>query len=292
MTSRIDQHIDRRELRYRATRHSTCEPRPFLRWAGSKRAHLHEFLDILPETIGHFYEPFLGAGSLFFLLSPKRAVLSDTCAELIATFRAVRDNVSAVLRYLRPLRPRKAQYYRVRSTRSSGRFKRAAEFVYMNKVCWNGLYRVNSNGEFNVPYGRPKSDVIIDSANLRACSGALRRRGVSLVTCDFEEATTDALPGDLVYFDPPYVTRHNNNGFVDYNETLFSWNDQVRLARHARALAQRNVKVVVTNANHREIVELYDGFLMKVFRRSSTLAGNSAFRGTVSEIILHTNCIG
>lgn len=263
-------------------------PRAYLRWAGSKRALLRHILPLLPEAYRVYREPFFGSGALFFLLQPTHAVLSDACIELMETHRAVRDNASAVIRFLGPLIPDRDLFYSIRANRSSGRFKRAAEFIYLNKVCWNGLYRVNSAGEFNVPFGRPKSTFIVDFENLRQCSAALHRRNVRIKDGDFEKCLEGTKAGDLVFLDPPYVTRHNNNGFVDYNETLFSWSDQIRLANLAVELANHGTNVVVANANHKEVIRLYPGFRKKEIQRQSTLASSSRFRGTVSELVLYS----
>jgi DNA adenine methylase len=273
-------------LAERAARPLSVSPRPFLRWAGSKRMLLRQLLDVLPTSYKTYREPFVGGGSLFFLLRPKRAVLSDSCADLIATYQAVRDNSSAVLRYLAPLRPDRELFYEIRSNRSQGRFKRAAEFIYLNKTCWNGLYRVNADGKFNVPYGAPRTNNIIDAHNLRECAATLGRPGVRFDVSDFEDALLAAVPGDLVFLDPPYVTRHNNNGFVDYNELIFSWNDQLRVAKVANRLAAEGVHVLVTNAFHGEVLDLYDGFHVKPLDRPSTIAASASKRGTVREALL------
>lgn len=269
----------------RADRLATIEPRPFLRWAGSKRSLLPQIIPALPSNFGRYYEPFLGGGSLFFLLCPNRATLSDTCGDLIGTFEAVRDNVTSVIRHVRPMRPDREYFYFLRKQRNRGKFKRAADFIYMNKVCWNGLYRVNSKGQFNVPYGKPKSDNIADFSNLRSCSELLSQKRVRLVKCDFAITLKNVAPGDLVYLDPPYVTKHNNNGFVDYNETLFSWSDQIRLAELACKLVRQRVHVIVSNADHRELRDLYRGFRCRTLRRSSTLASDKSARGRVSEVL-------
>ncbi len=273
-------------LRERAEHPNTAIPRPFLRWAGSKRFALKHIFEILPRHFRTYREPFLGSGALFFLLRSRRAVLSDTCSELIGTFSAVRDNASAVVRHLRPMKPRKRLFKYVRQNRSRGRFKRAAEFIFLNKSCWNGLYRVNADGDFNVPFGSPRTDNIADFENLRACGNALSSPGVSLRVCDFEVNILKSSPGDLVYLDPPYVTGHTNNGFVDYNEDLFSWDDQSRMASIARYLAARGVYVIVSNANHPEILKLYSGFGMKTIWRTSTLASDIPKRRLVSEVFL------
>jgi DNA adenine methylase len=279
--------LDRGDVIQRALKPLSATPRPFLKWAGSKRRLLHNIVDILPKTFRTYREPFLGSGSLFFLLRPQRAVLSDSCGNLIQTYEALRDSISDVEKGLEPLLPTKEEFYRVRSQQSCDRFLRAAEFIYLNKTCWNGLYRVNSKGAFNVPFGRPSPNLNTDAINLRACAKALSLDTVTLSTSDFEAAVTGATKDDLVFLDPPYVTGHSNNGFVDYNETLFRWEDQRRLARVATELADQGVHVIVTNADHKEVRALYPDFMYKTFERASTLASGVQYRGTVKEGILY-----
>jgi DNA adenine methylase len=285
--------VDRDLLQIRACSIYSALPRPFLRWAGSKRWLLKHLVEYLPSRFQTYREPFLGSGALFFLLRPYNAALSDTCSELIDAYRGITNGVSTIIRHLRPMKPDRELYYTIRNRRSSGPLKRTAQFVYLNKTCWNGLYRVNSEGRFNVPYGMPRSETIADFDNLRACSQVLRGVGVTLRSCDFDVALEDAGAGDLVYLDPPYVTRHNGNGFIDYNETLFSWEDQKRLAQRARQLAREGAYVIVTNANYRDVVDLYKGFKCRIVTRSSTLASDSRFRVPVKEAILYSrSCIG
>jgi DNA adenine methylase len=239
----------------------------------------------LPRTYERYFEPFLGGGSLFFLLQPEHAVLSDSCAELIATYEAVAEQPDAILRYLRDWKPDKDLFYEMRSNRSRGRYKRAAEFIYLNKTCWNGLYRVNGAGNFNVPYGAPKSNNIVDEANLRDCARTLAAGDVMLKFSDFADTVQLAREGDLVFMDPPYVTQHNNNGFIDYNETLFSWADQISAAREAAEAVKRGAHVIVTNAYHSDVLDLYPGFEVRPLERASTIASASSKRGRVQEAI-------
>ena len=274
------------DIKERAQKPNSNIPHPFLKWAGSKRYLLKHIVDSLPKNFNSYREPFLGSGALFFLLNPTKAMLSDTNAELINTFAAIRDNVESVIEYIQPLKPNKTLFYKIRNQRSVGKYKRAAEFIYLNKSCWNGLYRVNSKGVFNVPYGSPKSDVIASLENLRACSKSLNSENVQLSTCDFEESLSKAQKGDLVYLDPPYVTSHSNNGFIEYNEKIFSWADQVRLANIAKDLVASGVYVIASNANHKEVLKLYQGFAKKEIFRNSTLASDVTKRGVVSEVLL------
>ena len=273
-------------LKERAALPHSARPRPFLRWAGSKRYLLRSIIEHLPRSYGTYFEPFLGAGSLYFLLQPSSAVLGDKCVPLIHTYEAVRDNVGAVIKYMSSLSPTKSVYYEVRSEEPRSRFKRGANFIYLNYTCWNGLYRVNSSGKFNVPFGLPKTTNLADTGNLRCCAKVLSQPGTRLAMGDFQEVVAPARSGDLVYFDPPYVTRHNSNGFRDYNESLFHWADQVRLAHFAAELVARGVHVLVSNAMHAEIEALYPDFLPIVINRKSTLASNAKFRGRADELLL------
>ena len=285
--SRLFHRIDHDEVVSDAYRMNSATPRAFLRWAGSKRSHLAHFIDFLPRRFDTYREPFLGSGALFFLLQPHRATLTDACVPLVKTFQAVRDNVDGVLRHLRHLKPDRELFYKIRAKPGRGRYRRAAEFIYLNKTCWNGLYRVNSSGQFNVPYGAPKtSNMVVDEKNLRACAVALQPNQVRLSAGDYEDSLSSTNPGDLVYLDPPYVTGHNNNGFIDYNETLFSWRDQERLADIAHELARIGAHVIITNAYHQDLIRLYKGFSVRPFERHSTLASDSTKRRRVQEAIL------
>lgn len=261
--------------------------RPFLRWVGSKRKLISQILPFVPKEFGTYFEPFLGSGSLFFYLAPKTAVLSDANAELISTFQAVRDAPCQIISYLEGKKPDRNLYYDIRAKRSRGRIKRASEFIYLNKTCWNALYRVNLKGVFNVPYGAPKTNSIFDSRVIRDCAKALKSPTVSLMCADFELACATAKRGDFVFLDPPYVTMHNNNGFIEYNEEIFSWNDQIRLAKLSERLVRAGVTVIVTNANHKPLISLFDGFSVTEIARASTLASDPKARRQVTEVVLH-----
>ena len=259
--------------------------RPFLRWAGSKRKLLRHLIPFIPKSFNKYYEPFLGGGSMFFYLGPKRAEISDASLPLIQTYRAVADSPDEMLKFLRPLKPSKANFYRLRQYAPRIAANAGAQFIFLNKSCWNGLYRVNSNGIFNVPYGSPKTDGIIDEENFIRCSTQLRRREISIKCQGFDKIETRVCEGDFIFLDPPYVTSHNMNGFVDWNENLFSWADQVRLAAMARRLVAKKANVLITNAAHEDIRELYADFGQSEFQRSTTLASDISRRGKTSEAI-------
>lgn len=259
--------------------------KPFLSWAGSKRKLIKHLVPFFPQVIGKYYEPFLGGASLFFYLQPARAEISDASPSLINTYRAVRDFPDQILDILRPLKPNKTNFDRIKQLSPGNKVEQAAQFIFLNKSCWNGLYRVNSKGIFNVPFGRPKSDFIVDEENLLRCAAQLRRRDVSIKRQDFEQILGRVEEGDFIFLDPPYVTSHNMNGFVDWNERLFSWEDQIRLAAMAKKLVKKGANVLITNADHPDIRELYRGFRGTTFERNSTLAGDTSKRKGTSEAI-------
>ena len=260
---------------------------PFLKWAGGKRWLIPKLLDKLP-TFNTYYEPFLGSGGLFFALEPKRAVLSDTNPELINCYRCVRDHCQEIIRVLKRLKPNKTVYYQVRDELycRGDKIKRAAYFIYLNKTCWNGLYRVNLEGHFNVPVGRVNGSVqVFDPEQLVVASHLLKR--AKLKCCDFQASVEDIQSGDLVYFDPPYITTHLNNGFIKYNSKLFHHSDELRLARVAYYLAMKRVSVVLSNAAHPLIRQQYDGpFFKAEIRRTSTIAADAARRSKFTELLI------
>jgi DNA adenine methylase len=262
---------------------------PFLKWAGGKRWMTAAYAHLIPKKFDRYVEPFLGSGAVFFHLKPERALLSDSNPDLINAYVQVQTNwqkIKTVLR--RHSREHSAKYYyeeRVRKHRVE--YERAAQFIYLNRVCWNGLYRVNLRGEFNVPIGT-KTSVILPSDDFKNTARLLR--GVTLIATDFEPILQQTRKNDFVFVDPPYVTRHNFNGFAKYNDRIFSWADQERLVEAVAKAATRGTKILVTNANHASIRELYRG-LGKTIRlsRPSVLAADSANRGATTEIAVAIN---
>jgi DNA adenine methylase len=264
---------------------------PFLKWPGGKRWFVTRYAQLLPSEYGTYIEPFLGSGAVFFHLQPQKALLGDTNEELIATYRAIRSDPAGVRRHLRDHhRYHNAEYYyAVRCASMRTGITRAARFVYLNRTCFNGIYRVNLAGTFNVPIGT-KTAVLLDSDDFGAVARILRR--ASLRPWDFERLIDRAVAGDLVFADPPYTVRHNNNGFVKYNETLFSWADQERLAKALTRAAGRGVKVVATNADHDEVAALYHSpaYCLDHVERYSAISSDSTSRRAYRELVVRANC--
>jgi DNA adenine methylase len=257
--------------------------KPFLRWAGGKQWLTKTLISLSPEQIGDYYEPFLGGASFFFALKPNNAILSDSNSQLIETYQALQSNPNRVISKLEMWENNKETYYKIRASRFEEKSDRAARFIYLNKTCWNGLYRVNKKGEFNVPFSNNQR-VVFDPEQLVTASMLLR--SAKLLVGDFEETLATAKMGDLIYLDPPYTVSHSNNGFRQYNERIFSWEDQKRLSRVARNLINNGCYVIISNAWHKPIIDMYEDFLAYEISRHSILAANSNNRKKISEALI------
>jgi len=261
---------------------------PFLKWAGGKRWLTSSHTHLFPTRYNRYIEPFLGGGAVFFSLQPSQGVLSDINSDLIETYQAIKNNpikVEALLRKHQANHSRE-YYYIIRNSAPSSMFARAAKFIYLNRTCWNGLYRVNLKGKFNVPIGT-KSKVIMKSDDFQKVSSILNN--VEIRVADFEDTVNMAGLDDVVFVDPPYTVKHNNNNFIKYNECLFSWDDQVRLKAALIRAKDRGAYIVLTNANHQCIRELYvDEFQIDVAPRCSVISGKNKGRGPATELVIRS----
>ena len=275
--------------------------RPFVKWAGGKTQLLAELLAAAPVQIETYYEPFLGGGALFFALQAqgrfKRAVLSDSNEELINAYIHVRDHVEKLIHALgvheRKYRSREAEaraeyFYTIRGKRLTCDLGGAANLIFLNKTCFNGLYRVNSSGGFNVPHGRYANPMICDEQNLRAASEALST--VELRVGDFAEAAAEAGTGDFVYFDPPYVPLSTTANFTSYTSQAFHLADQQRLAKTAESLAFQGAAVALSNSGHPDVAQLYAeaGFALETVNATRAINSNGARRGAVREYLIQS----
>lgn len=254
---------------------------PLLKWPGGKRAIAKHIAEWLPRNFSRYFEPFFGGGALFFRLRPCRAVLADLNEQLIACYLALRDDPESVCRALARLSNSEDDYYRIRSQSPRTPHTAAARLIYLCTYSFNGIYRENLAGIYNVPYGYKISHPKPASDHLYEIASTLK--SAELIVGDFSSVTRRARPNDLVYLDPPYTLKHNNNGFVKYNAKLFSWEDQERLALEAAALRERGVHVAVSNASHRAVRSLYKGFHEVGIDRYSVIAADGERRTKVRE---------
>lgn len=261
-------------------------PRPFVKFAGGKTQLLPELLKQVPKKFSVYHEPFVGGGALFFALGPKRAVISDINLRLIRTYRAVRDDVEQLIRQLKECRYDKTFYYEMRELdvdADKNDVVVASWFIYLNKTGFNGLYRVNSQGRFNVPFGRYTNPTICDEDNLRACSRALQN--ISIKHQRFN--LTKAKRGDFCYFDPPYMPVNkpgDTKSFTAYSRDGFTGEDQVDLARLARQLKREGVHVLLTNSPAAK--PFYKRFRIHEVDAKRNVNSKATGRGVVKELII------
>ena len=260
--------------------------KPFLKWAGGKRWLLPKLK--LDSIEGTYREPFLGGGAFFFHYSDiiDKAILSDTNADLINCFCQVRDNLEQLLYYLDQLKVNQETYYELRSSTILDPTMQAAAFIYMNKTCYNGLYRVNAKGVFNVPYGHPSADIeVYNKKNIESAREALNK--AVLIVSDFHRNMNLDIDKSFYFIDPPYTVAHNNNGFIGYNQRIFSWSDQERLSQFATKINKTGSKLILTNAAHNSVIKLYkDDFYIQTVERHSNVGASIDRRGLYTEVVI------
>jgi len=263
--------------------------KPFLRWAGGKSWLLKHLDQLLPrDGYNMYHEPFIGGGSIYLALNPKKAIISDLNKELIETYKSLKYYPEELIYCLGKFKNTESYYYKIRSENPTTSIEKAARFIYLNQTSFNGIFRVNLNGQYNVPFGfRTKS--FLEPEKLRAASARLQN--TKIIAGDFSIVLKNLSEKDLVFLDPPYTVSHNNNGFIKYNQKLFSLNDQFRLSELIDEIKKRNAYYILTNAAHPEIKKIFSkGDKMLKKYRSNLIGGISAQRGITEEFIF-TNTI-
>lgn len=269
--------------------------KPFVKWAGGKRQIIDKLKEHVPENFNTYFEPFVGGGALLFELEPENAVINDSNRELMNVYECIQDEkkLDKMLKELNKYEACHSEefYFGIRNKdRDKIKFwkivdyKRAARTIYLNKACFNGLYRVNSKNEFNVPFNKKEKVNTYDGPNMYTIHAYLNYRNVTLLSCDFEEAVKDAKKGDFIYFDPPYDS--DTSTFNSYTEDGFDRNEQVRLARVYKELSDRGCYVMLSNHNTNFINELYKDFNIHVIEAKRNINANGKKRGKVEEVII------
>ena len=267
---------------------------PFTKWTGGKRQLLPVIRELMPKTYNRYFEPFVGGGALFFDLAPKDAVINDFNAELINCYQQIKDNPQELIEILKVHQEynSKEYYLDLRSADRDERIdmmsevQRAARILYMLRVDFNGLYRVNSKNQFNVPYGRYKNPKIVDENLVSAISTYLNNNQIEIKKGDFEKAVLDVQPGDFVYFDPPYIPLSETSAFTSYTHEGFSYDDQVRLRDTFKTLSDAGAYVMLSNSSSFLVEELYRDFNIHHVEAIRTNGAKSSSRGKISEIIV------
>jgi DNA adenine methylase len=267
-------------------------PFPFLKWAGGKRRMAGQVISRMPSKICTYYEPFIGGGAVFFELARQKrfvqAHIGDCNADLVTAYKTVRDNVEALISELKEsgYEYNKENYLRVRAVdpNTLSVVKRSARFLFLNKTCFNGLYRVNKHGQFNVPFGKYDNPMICDEQNLRAASETLK--GVEISKVDFEEMLHAPKEGDVVYLDPPYMPASKTSKFTAYSIDGFTEDDHKRLAACFDGLVERKVCCVLSNSFTPMTIELYSKHNILELMGARVVGGPAAYRKPAKEIIV------
>lgn len=267
---------------------------PFTKWTGGKRQLLPELKKKLPKSYGRYIEPFIGGGALFLELAPKTAVINDFNTELVNCYEQIKKNPKQLIDLLEVHQENnsKEYYLDIRSLDRQDNFdelsavERAARIMYMLRVNFNGLYRVNSKNQFNVPYGRYKNPKIVDRELILSISDYLNSHDIKILNGDFEQAVADVQRHDFVYFDPPYIPLSETSSFTSYTHEGFSYDDQVRLRDTFKALNDKGAYVMLSNSSSPLVEELYKDFYIHRVEATRTNGATSASRGKVSELII------
>lgn len=270
--------------------------RPFVKWAGGKTQLLDRLHAYMPETYNNYFEPFIGGGSFFLNIAPKKATINDFNAELVCAYKCFQNDelFESLKNELKKheFNHSEEYYYQIRSMDKEEEFLslpiyvRAARMIYLNKSCFNGLYRVNSKGFFNVPSGRKKKVVTFDEDNFDSLREYFRNNDITILNGDFEDAVKDAKAGDFVYFDPPYDVIENKNSFTSYAKNDFGKDEQTRLAKLYKKLSDKGVLVMLSNHNTAFINELYKDFNIHVVNAKRMINSKADGRGDVEEVII------
>lgn len=260
--------------------------KPFLKWAGGKTQLLPELTKYAPENFNKYIEPFIGGGSFFFNLNPDNAIISDSNEELIITYKAIKNSVEEVISSLRKFKHEEEFYYNIRALNPEtlSNVDRAARLIYLNKTCFNGLYRVNKKGQFNVPYGKG-NNTIYNPDNLRDTSEFLQNTIIE--HSDYSAILKKhAKSGDFVFLDPPYYPVSKNADFQRYTKEFFYHEDQIKLKDEFDRLVQLGCHVLLTNSDHPFILELYSDYEIKIIETRRMISSKASTRRGVDIIVI------
>jgi len=266
---------------------------PVVKWVGGKRQLLPEIRKYLPKRDVNYYEPFLGGGAVLFDLQPKKSVVNDINDELINLYRVIKNDVESLITDLKKHKNEESYFYEIRawdrnpkSYNRLSNIERASRIHYLNKTCYNGLFRVNRTGQFNSPFGRYKNPNIVNSVVLRAVSRYLNESNIEFRNTDFEEAIIGAKSGSFVYLDPPYDPISDSANFTGYARDGFNRSEQIRLKELCDRLNERGVSFLLSNAATNFITDLYGDYQIKIIKAKRVINSNGNARGEVDEVLI------
>lgn len=265
-------------------------PEPFVKWAGGKRIILDKLLERVPSKFDRYIEPFVGGGALFFALKSPISIIFDSNKELINAYQVIKTNVHELIDDLKKHENTKEYFLYLRNLDRIPEYnkltnvERASRMIFLNHTCFNGLYRVNSKGEFNVPFGNYKNPSIFNEENLLKASDVLK--GATVICDDFQRVLEFAKKGDFIYFDPPYLPISKTSSFTSYTKDKFDLGMHVKLKEVCDKLNKKHVKFMVSNSNAPEIINLYDNYNIEQIFSSRFISSNGQKRGKIREILI------
>lgn len=266
---------------------------PVVKWVGGKRQLLDEITPLLPKRINSYCEPFLGGGAVLFSIQPSRAIVNDLNGDLIAVYETIRDDVESLIADLKKHQNTSEYFYAIRDIdrnkdayRSMSKVERASRLIYLNKTCFNGLFRVNSSGEFNSPFGHYKKPNIVNEPVLRAVSKYFSSSNISFFNEDFAVTLDRVAKGGFVYLDPPYDPVSDTASFTGYNKEGFDRNEQLRLKQCCDELTRRGVKFMLSNSATAFIRELYRDYSISIVRAKRAINSDTSKRGAIEEVLI------
>lgn len=265
--------------------------KPILKWVGGKRQLMPEILANKPSTFNNYIEPFFGGGAVLFELKPKNAIIGDINKELINLYNVIKNNPNELIKELKTYKNDSTFYYEIREKdrtkdyESLSNIKKAARMIYLNKTCFNGLYRVNSKGQNNVPFGNYKNPLICDEETIKDLSEFFNKNKIEIFNQSFEKTMDLAKPGDFVYLDPPYDPV-NDTSFTSYSETGFTKEDQKRLRDKCNELHKKGVKFMLSNSDTEYIKKLYKDYNISIVTAKRNVNSKADGRGAVNEVII------
>jgi len=265
---------------------------PVLKWAGGKRQLLSEIDKYIPNRITTYYEPFIGGGAVLFDMQPKKAIINDFNSELINVYLTIKNNVDELIVDLTTHKNEEDYYYKVREMDRTGELElltdvqKASRIIFLNKTCYNGLFRVNAQGQFNTPFGKYKNPNIVNDIVLKAVSKYLNENDVTLINGDFEESLFGIRKGNFVYFDPPYFPLSDSSSFTGYTLDGFSKDDQIRLKKVCDKLNQKGIKFLLSNSSAPFILDLYKDYKIEMVGATRSINSVGESRGEVQEVLV------
>ncbi len=266
-------------------------PHPFLKWAGGKRQLIPQMKNYFPKSFNKYIEPFVGGGAIFFYMLPEKAILIDINEELINCFKVIKHKVEELIDLLKNHKNEKEYYYQIRNLdrnpevyKKLSDVEKASRTIYLNRCCYNGLYRVNSKGQFNVPFGRYKNPNFCDEKNLEAVSSALKN--VNVLRGSFEVCLDYAEKDDFIYFDPPYQPISQTSSFTSYTKENFGIESQRKLFSVFKSLDNRGCKLLLSNSYNDFILDLFNDYQIILLNAKRAINSNATKRGIIKEVLV------